>query len=103
MQFDVYANINEATKQRFPFLLDVQHGLLDSLDTRMIIPLRARLLSSKAVDRLMPIVALPGGEFVVVTPHLASMPKKWLGHRIGNLEAARSEIVRALDLLFTGV
>lgn len=42
MQFDVYENENPASRQRFPYLLDVQAELLDSLGTRVIIPLVVR-------------------------------------------------------------
>src|SRR6266850_1795064 len=38
-QFDVYRNPNPATRNRVPFLLDVQVGLLDSLATRIVVPL----------------------------------------------------------------
>ena len=39
MQFDVYHNKNAASKGRFPYLLDVQTELLDSLETRVVVPL----------------------------------------------------------------
>ena len=38
-QFAVYKNRNEATRGRFPLLLDVQSDLLEPLDTRVVVPL----------------------------------------------------------------
>ena len=38
-QFDVYRNPSPATRSRMPFLLDVQAGVLDSLATRIVVPL----------------------------------------------------------------
>lgn len=104
MQFDVYTNSNEVTRERFPYLLDVQAELLDALETRMIIPLRSKeRMAGRPLDRLMPEVQLPGGVHVLSTPHMASMPRKWLGPRVANLNASRDAIVAALDLLLTGV
>ena len=38
-QFDVYKNENELTNQKVPYLLDVQNDILDSINTRVVIPL----------------------------------------------------------------
>jgi len=38
-QFDVYKNQNASTSTVYPLLLDVQHAVLDTLTTRIVIPL----------------------------------------------------------------
>jgi toxin CcdB len=38
-QFDVYENRNKQTHPSIPYLLDVQAGLLDTLATRVVVPL----------------------------------------------------------------
>lgn len=38
-QFDVYINPNTATRKVIPYLLDVQADLLDTLTTRVVVPL----------------------------------------------------------------
>lgn len=38
-QFTIYRNHNARTKNRIPFLLDVQSDLLSDLGTRVVIPL----------------------------------------------------------------
>ena len=38
-QFDVHINPNPATRKAIPYLLDVQADLLDTLATRVIVPL----------------------------------------------------------------
>ena len=38
-QFDVYKNENELTNQKVPYLLDIQNDILDSINTRVVIPL----------------------------------------------------------------
>ncbi len=38
-QFDVYKNENDQTNQKVPYLLDIQNDILDSINTRIVIPL----------------------------------------------------------------
>jgi len=38
-QFDVYRNAHPATRARVPYLLDVQSDLLETLATRVVVPL----------------------------------------------------------------
>jgi toxin CcdB len=104
MQFDVYKNQNLVSKKRFPLLLDVQAGLLEDLDTRVVIPLAAKeLFAGKVLSQLMPIFVINGKELVAVTPQMAGVTSRELGVCVDNLARARREIIAALDLMFTGV
>jgi toxin CcdB len=38
-QFDVYKNENELTNEKVPYLLDIQNDILNSINTRVVIPL----------------------------------------------------------------
>ena len=40
-QFDVFENPNEETNEAVPYLLDLQADLLDTLSTRVVVPLVA--------------------------------------------------------------
>ena len=103
-QYDVYRNPNPASRTRIPFLLDVQTDLLDSLATRVVVPLcRPGLLKGKLADRLNPVFVVEGREFAMLTPELAGVPGKLLGGPVANLAAGRSAIIAALDLLITGI
>jgi toxin CcdB len=52
-QFAVYRNKNPHTKSTFPFLVDVQSDLLESLQTRVVIPLtKVAALAKKPVGTL---------------------------------------------------
>lgn len=53
-QFTLYRNVNRATQTSYPFLLDVQNDLLDSLKTRLVIP-AMKLAEQKSITRLNPI------------------------------------------------
>ena len=104
MQFDVYQNKNAETRRRFPFLLDVQANILNTLQTRVVVPLAPRdLYEQKAVTRLMPVLEIQDRKYVAVVPQLAGVPSRTLGNAISNVAHSRQEIIDALDLLTTGV
>ena len=103
-QFDVYRNPNAATRERMPYLLDVQSDLLNALATRIVVPLcRPEVLSGKPAERLNPAFEIEGAKLLMLTPELAGVPRKALGPRVANLAAERTAIVAALDLAFTGI
>lgn len=104
MQFDVYENKNASTKRRFPYLRDVQAGLLDSLGTRVVIPLAVETESKEIVlSQLMPVLPVQGQDYVVGTPQLAGISVRELTSKVENLSGFRTEIISALDMLITGV
>jgi toxin CcdB len=104
MQFDVYQNKNQASKGRFPLLLDVQADLLSQMQTRVVIPLAPKAtFAEKAISVLMPTITIQGQEYLVGTGQLASIARSDLGGRVGNAGEHRQAIVAAIDLLFTGI
>ena len=103
-QFDVYRNANPATRARIPYLLDVQSDLLDSLATRVVVPLcKPGILKGRLAERLNPVFQVEGKEVAMLTPELAGVPAKALGEAIGNLSSQRGVIIAALDLVITGI
>ena len=103
-QFDVYRNANPATRSRVPFLLDLQTDLLDSLATRVVVPLcKPEVIGGKAAERLNPQLEVEGRRLVMLTQELAGVPRKALGELAGNLASERGQIIAALDFVFTGI
>ncbi|MCH4247318.1 MAG: CcdB family protein [Acinetobacter populi] len=103
-QFTVYHNKNVTTKKNIPYLLDVQSGLLDELDTRVVIPLYAHIaLKGKAFTRLTPIIEIGEEKYILMTPQLAGISKKELGSSVTVLDQHREVIVNALDFLISGI
>ena len=103
-QFDVYRNANPATRARIPYLLDVQSDLLDSLSTRIVVPLcKPDVISGKPAERLNPVFEVDGRKMIMLTPELAGVTRKALGERVANLAAERLSIIAALDLAITGI
>jgi toxin CcdB len=100
-QFDVFRNPRRGV---FPLLIDVQADLLSDLATRVVVPLAARKAwDARPLTRLNPLVTLQRTEYVLVFQELAAIPRSVLGPPVGSLAARRSDLVAALDLLFTGI
>lgn len=100
-QFDVFRNPRGG---RFPLLLDVQADLLSELATRVVVPLvTLKRYGAKPISRLDPTVLILGVEYVLVFQELAAIPTAALGQPVVSLAKRRSELIAALDLLFTGI
>jgi toxin CcdB len=103
-QFTVYKNKNPHTQAAVPFLLDIQNDLLDSLETRVVVPLHpAAALKGKTLKTLTPLLVIEGNQFVMLTPQLAGIPKSELGAPVTQVSQHRAEVIAAIDLLVTGI
>lgn len=102
-QFDVYLNSNRATVQTIPYLLDVQAALLDTLATRVVVPLVRAETMGLAARRLNPMFNINDNAVVMSIAELAGVSLRALGEKVVSLKEQRDEIVVALDLLFTGI
>jgi toxin CcdB len=99
-QFDVYRNPRGRSRARY--LLDVQHNVLGDLKTRVVVPLLS-LEQVKPMTRLNPVFDVEGGKFVMSTPEIAGVRMQDIGEKVGSLDQRRTEIIAALDYLFTGI
>lgn len=99
-RFDVYRFANNAA----PLVVDVQSDFLESLGSRVVIPLVPSSAAEKeAAQRLKPIIEIDGRKYVLMTTDMAALPVRRLGDFVINIEAAyRKEITDALDFLFLG-
>jgi toxin CcdB len=100
-QFDLYRN---PRKRTFPLLLDIQDDLLSQLATRVVVPLTSlKRHSPRPITRLNPTATIEGIEYVLLFQELAAIPASVLRTPVGSLADRRSELVAAIDLLFTGI
>jgi toxin CcdB len=99
-QFDVFRNPRGGA---YPLLLDVQSNLLAPLATRVVVPLAPLKKYGKPLSRLNPTARVQGVEYVLVFQELAAVPRSVLGRPRGSLTSRRSELIAAVDLLFTGI
>lgn len=102
-QFDVYLNPNAATRKSIPYLLDVQADLLDTLATRVVVPLILAEEMGLAAKHLNPQFKIKNVAVVMSTAELAGVPNRSLGDKVTTLKSKRDEIIAALDMLITGI
>jgi toxin CcdB len=99
-QFDVFRN---PRKGAFPLLLDVQSDTVSQLATRVVVPMTKLKGRIKPITRLNPIARLDGIDYVLMFQEIAAIPASALGELRGSLASRRTEMIAALDLLFTGI
>jgi toxin CcdB len=103
-QFAVYKNRNDATRGRFPLLLDVQSDLLEPLSTRVVVPLSlVATARTRAMQELTPSLTVAGKDYIMMTPQLAGIAARDLGAIVDSIPGERTKIIGALDLLITGI
>jgi len=103
-QFDVYANTDKDTNKAYPYFVDIQNSLLDTLNSRVVIPLTPASKSENDYPKnLCPIIKLRNKNYALLTHQLASVSTNFLKKNEGSLKSRRAEIVGAIDFLVTGV
>lgn len=101
-RFDVYDNPDTSERALIPFFLDVQNDHLQSLQTRVVVPLWDSDALSHQVADLNPGLEVAGRHVVMDTPALGAVPVALLKQHVGNLTAQQLAIQNALDTLFGG-
>lgn len=102
-QFDVYLNPNATSCKAIPYLLDVQADLLDTLASRVVVPLVLAEEMGLAAQTLNPKFTIQNTAVIMSTAELAGVSMRSLGEAVASLQNKRNEIIAALDLLFTGI
>lgn len=98
-QFDIY----KRTGSGIEYILDLQHDMLDNLSTRVVAPLAPLESIGSPMKILNPQIPVDGKKHVLLTHLLAAIPVSALGNPVGSALPQRDEIIRAVDLLFTGI
>ena len=101
-QFDVYRNTNPETNQTIPYLLDIQADLLNGLSTRVVVPLITSSAMGKPIAHINPQFNISNTIVFMSTAELAGISFRSLGEKVCSLKLHRTEIIAALDFLFTG-
>jgi len=97
-RYDVYASPDGAG-----YLLDMQADLLESLNTRLVVPLMPISSAPPPADRLNPVFDIQSERYVMVTQFLSAVPSAILKSPAANLAQFDGEIMGALDMVLTGV
>lgn len=103
-QFDLYVNTDRDTNKIYPYFVDIQNELLDTLNSRVVIPLTPIRKSDKSYPKnLCPVIEIKNKKFVLLTHQLTSVSISFLQEKETSLAASRDEILAAIDFLVTGI
>jgi toxin CcdB len=99
-RFDVYANPVAAERRHTPYLLDVQNDYIDSLPTRIVVPLRREAAFGPRARNLNPAFTIGADKVVLDTAAMGAVPLAELRKTASNLREERAAVQEALDTLF---
>lgn len=100
-QFDVCRN-EGSNADRHPYLMVLQSDLVVSKKIAVVAPLDQSHNYDKTL-RICPQITVNDECWSVMVPQLAAVPLSLLGDVVTNGEDLRSELLSALDRLFTGI
>jgi len=103
-QFDLYVNPDKQTQRTYPYFVDIQNDLLDSLNSRLVIPLTPVSRADKTYpDNLCPVISIAGKPYALLTQQMAAIAGALLKKKAGSLADYRTQIIAAVDFLITGI
>ena len=95
-RFDVYRVDDDS------LLLDLQADYLNDFGFRVVAPMVAVARAERMLPELHPVVTFDGEQYAIITHRLGSVPRRLLLKPIGSATDYHDDILRALDVLFTG-
>ena len=98
-QFDVYKNENDQTNQRVPYLLDIQNDILDSINTKIVIPLVKDKNDFKGLTKEF---IIENQKVYLTTSQMGTIHKNELKTKITTLQNQKEEIKNSIDFLIYG-
>lgn len=102
-QYDLYENTDSASQVTYPYFVDVQTGLLNDLNSRVVIPIAPALDAKSFPKNLCPIIDINNKQFALLTHQITTVSSSFLESKEGSLLLNRDDIISALDFLLTGI
>jgi toxin CcdB len=102
-QYDVFANPRGSAATGIPYVVVIQSDLLDTLATRLTMPLAVLEFAGKVPTSLCPIIMVKGKRLHALAHYAAPLPAKVLRRPVDNVAAQASSLVSALDAVLSGV
>ena len=102
-RFDVRANLHRASRERVPYLIELQADLLAGLGTRLVAPLVPASRFGPPATRLNPMFRIGSRKFIMDTALIAGIPAAQLGDCVTSLREHSADVLGALDFLISGI
>lgn len=102
-QFVAYANADAASRRQIPYFLDVQSDLIETVGSRVVVPLITSERAGGVIERLMPRLPVGDKRMVMDTAQVMGIPMRMLGKQVADLSPERDAILAAIDMLTHGI
>lgn len=102
-QYDVFTNPSRSGADGIPFVVVIQSDLLDSLATRLTIPLAVFTSGTKVPTTLCPVILVKGKRLHALAHYAAPLPAKALRRPVDNVAAQAGALVSAMDAVLSGI
>ena len=102
-RFDARINLHRPSRERVPYLIELQADLLADLGTRLVAPLVPAARFGPPASRLNPVFRIGHRNFVMDTALIAGIPATQLGEAVASLGERSVDILGALDFLVSGI
>jgi toxin CcdB len=83
-------------------VVDLQTDLVD-IGTRVVAPLVPKTQARAPLPGLEPVLNFDGQPHVMLTSEMTALPQRLLGPTIGDVREDSYTILRAVDMVFTGI
>ncbi|MCC8420414.1 MULTISPECIES: CcdB family protein [Photorhabdus] len=77
-QYAAYRNKSPKSREQYPFIIDIQNGLLNDYDSRVIMPIALLSDKNSRVKALTPVIEIKGDQYVVITKSVITVAKSKL-------------------------
>ncbi len=101
-QFDVVKNKSAVARQHFPYLLVLQHPFLEDIKSVVVAPLTLKA-GRTPIEKLIIESQIDRQDYLVLMYSISTVDKNALGTSVANLSSRRDEIIRAYDLIISGI
>ncbi len=103
VRYDVFPNPSASARNGIPYVVVIQSELLDTLSTRLTVPLATLAFAGKASTALCPTITVKGERLNALAHYAAPLPSKALRRPVDNVVAHASALAAAMDVALSGV
>ncbi|MEQ4924904.1 CcdB family protein [Proteus hauseri] len=104
-QYTVYRNKSLKSRERYPYIIDIQNDLLGDFDSRIIMPIALLSDKNSQLKILTPVIEIDNQKCVIITKSVTTMAKSQL--KIADIVCVipdvHTEIVAAMDMIISGI
>jgi toxin CcdB len=103
-QYHVHKNLDPESRKSTPYWLDIQHEILNKLDTRVVIPLYPiGEVAATPVKNLNPIFTVQDRRYMAMAQLMLPTETIFMGSSVANLSDQSHIITNAIDAVLSGI